>query len=144
MGLDQSLHLEPFIKIPTQYEFWNATIRTCGEHETNNTDKFCSKCGKLIVEQTIQRKSFSWSEDLIGSEDFSHFFMDKDETTILFDNTFGIGFSTEEDELVVITSELIHDMIVEFETKHAKNIQKLEQKLGFKVKVEFGFLNEYR
>ena len=41
MGLDRNIHLEPFIKIPVQYENLSVEIKTCGKHGENYSDKFC-------------------------------------------------------------------------------------------------------
>jgi len=41
MSLDRTIHLEPFIKIPMQYEEYEKEIRTRGEHE--NVDNLYSR-----------------------------------------------------------------------------------------------------
>lgn len=54
MGLDRTTHLEPFIKIPVQYEEYEREIKTCGEHENHKGDKFCPICGKEIKNKKVQ------------------------------------------------------------------------------------------
>ena len=139
MGLDRTIHLEPFIKIPVQYEEYEKEIRTCGEHENYKGDEFCPKCGKRITTQKVTDKSMLWNEELIGSENLYHYV--EDETMYLFSNTKSeMEIDTDENVFTTITPELISSMIAEFLEKHKEDIELLEAKINSKVKVEFGFV----
>jgi uncharacterized Zn finger protein (UPF0148 family) len=139
MGLDRTIHLEPFIKIPVQYEEYEREIKTCGEHENHKGDKFCPICGKEIKNKKVPAKSMLWSEELIGSENLYHYV--EDETMYLFSNTKSqTDIDTDENVFTTLTPELINDMINEFSEKHKEDIILLEAKINSKVKVEFGFV----
>lgn len=139
MGLDRTIHLEPFIKIPVQYEEYEREIKTCGEHENNNGDKFCPICGKEIKNKKVHAKSILWNEELIGSENLYHYV--ENETMYLFSNTKSkTDIDTGENVFTTLTPELINDMIAEFTEKHKEDIILLEAKINLKVKVEFGFV----
>ena len=141
MGLDRTIHLEPFIKIPVQYEEYERGIKTCGEHENHKGDKFCPICGKEIKTQKVPAKSILWNEELIGSESLYHYV--EDETMYLFSNTKSkTDIDTDENVFTTLTPELINDMIAEFIEKHKEDIILLEAKINSKVKVEFGFVYE--
>ena len=139
MGLDTKIHLEPFIKIPTQYREYEREIKTCGKHENHKGDKFCPTCGNEIKVQKVPAKSMLWSEELIGSENFYHYVEDK--TMYLFSGTKSeTDIYTDENVFTILTPELIKIMIVEFTEKHKVDISLLEVKINLKVKVEFGFV----
>lgn len=139
MSLDRTIHLEPFIKIPVQYEHYEKEIKTCGEHENHKGDEFCPKCGKSITTQKIPAKSTLWNEELIGSENLYHYV--EDETMYLFSNTKSeTDIDTDENVFTTLTPELISTMIAEFTEKHKEDIELLEAKIKAKVKVEFGFV----
>lgn len=143
MGLDRTIHLEPFIKIPVQYEEYLRTTKTCGEHENHNGNKYCPICGKEIKTQKVPNKGMLWSEDLIGSENLHHYV--EDETMYLFSNTSSeTDIDIDENVFTTITPELIDQMIAEFTEKHKEDILLLEAKINQKVKVEFGFVYEVR
>jgi uncharacterized Zn finger protein (UPF0148 family) len=123
MSLDRNIHLEPFIKIPVQYDNYEREIKTCGTHENHKGDKFCPICGK----------------EMIGNENFYHYI--EDETMYLFSNTKSkTDIDTNENVFTVLTTELMNTMIAEFSEKHKEDIQLLEVKINSKVKVEFGFV----
>lgn len=139
MSLDRTIHLEPFIKIPMQYEEYDRETRTCGEHENHNGDEFCPKCGKPITKQKVKDKSPLWSEELIGSENLHHY--EEDDMMYLFSNYQNEwDINTDENIFTTITPELIAKMIAEFSKKHKNDIQLLEAKIKSKVIVEFGFV----
>ncbi len=143
MGLDKTIHLEPFIKIPVQYEEYLREIKTCGEHENYNGNKYCPICGKEIKTQKVPDKEMLWSEELIGSENLHHYV--EDETMYLFSNTASqTDIDTDENIFTTITPELINQMIDEFSEKHKEDVILLEAKINQKVKVEFGFVYEVR
>lgn len=141
MGLDRIIHLEPFIKIPVQYENKEHVIRTCGDHENNKSHDFCPICGKKIKTQKVNSKVMLWPDDLIGNDDFVHYI--ENEEMFLFSNL-AADFQIETDENVftTLTTGLIQDMIAEFTETHKENIRLLEAKIKSKVKVEFGFVYE--
>ena len=139
MGLDRNIHLEPFVRIPVQYEHFEREIKTCGEHENHRGDEFCPKCGKAISTQKIPAKSMIWIDELMGSENFYHYV--EGETMYLFSNTKSeTDIDTDENVFTILTPELISTMIAEFTKKHKKDIELLEAKIKAKVKVEFGFV----
>jgi uncharacterized Zn finger protein (UPF0148 family) len=139
MGLDRRIFLEPFIKIPVQYEDFLNEIRTCGEHENHRGDNFCPICGKPVALQKVPAKSMLWSEELIGSENFTHYV--EDEQMYLFSNSYSqTDIDTDENVITTITPERMAEMIAEFSKKHKEDIKLLEKKIKSKVKVEFGFL----
>lgn len=139
MSTYRKIHLEPFIKIPIQFEIHEKEIRTCGEHENHYGDEFCPKCGKKIGIQKIPVESMLWQEELIGSENLSHYI--ENENMYLFSNTHSkLKIITDENVFTTITPELMNNMITEFLEKHKEDIRLLETKIGSKVKVEFGFV----
>ncbi len=139
MGLDKTIHLEPFIKIPVQYEEYEREIKTCGEHENHKGDKFCPICGKEIKTQKVPTKSMLWDEDLIGSENLYHYV--ENEIMYLFSNKKSkTDINTDENVFTTLTPELINDMINKFTERHKEDIILLEAKINSKVKVEFGFV----
>ena len=139
MGLDRTIHLEPFIKIPVQYEEYEREIKTCGEHENHKGDKFCPICGKEIKNKKVPAKSMLWNEELIGSQNLYHYV--EDEYMFLFSNyRMKTYIEVEENIFTTITHELIQEMIAEFTEKHKEDIILLEAKINSKVKVEFGFV----
>lgn len=139
MSLDRDIRLEPFIKIPVQYDFYEQEIKTCGEHENHKGDKFCPKCGKEVKTQKVPAKSQLWCEELIGNENFFHYI--EDETMYLFSNTKSkTDIDTSENVFTTLTTELMNSMMAEFAEKHKEDIQLLEAKINSKVKVEFGFV----
>ena len=139
MGLDRIIHLEPFIKIPVQYEIYERETKTCGEHENHNGDSFCPICGKKITLQKVPDKEMLWCEELIGNENFNHYI--EDEVMYLFSNTKSkTVIDMDENIVIVLTTELMDTRITEFSEKHKEDIQLLEAKINSKVKVEFGFV----
>lgn len=139
MGLSRTIHLEPFIKIPVQYEEYQREIKTCGEHENHKGDKFCPICGKEIKTEKVPAKSMIWIDGLIGNENLYHYI--EDETMYLFSNTISeIDIDTDENVFTILTPELINTMISEFTRKHKEDIILLEAKINAKLKVEFGFV----
>lgn len=140
MGVDRTIHLRPFIKIPVQYESYEQEIKTCGEHE-NNIDKFCPKCGKEITIKKIQKSKMIWCDDLIDNCRLWQY-VERD-TMYLFSNFSSKNkIDTEENIFTILTHKLIDTMIEEFYEKHENEIKLLEEKLNIKIPVEFGFLNE--
>ncbi len=140
MGLNGTIYLEPFIKIPVQYEEYEKEIKTCGEHENHKGYKFCPICGKGIITQKVPAKLVLWSEELIGSDNLYHYI--ENGTMYLFSNLSSkTDINMQENVLTTITTELIDEMIDEFTEKHKKDILLLEAKINSKVKVEFGFVN---
>lgn len=139
MSLDRNIHLEPFIKIQVQYENYEREIKTCGEHENHNGDKFCPSCGKEITTQKVPAKSMLWCEELIGNENFYHY-IENDEMYLFSNTKSKTDINTDENVFTTLTTELINIMIAEFSEKHKEDIQLLEAKINSKVKVEFGFV----
>lgn len=140
MGLNGTIYLEPFIKIPVQYEEYEKEIKTCGEHENHKGYKFCPICGKEIITQKVPAKLVLWSEELIGNDNLYHYI--ENGTMYLFSNLSSkTDINMQENVLTTITTELIDEMIDEFTEKHKKDILLLEAKINSKVKVEFGFVN---
>ena len=139
MSLDRHIHLEPFIKIPVQYENHEREIKTCGEHENHKRDKFCPICGKEIITQKVPAQSMLWCEELIGNENFYHYI--ENEEMYLFSNTKSkTNINTDENVFTTLTPELMNTMIAEFSEKHKDDIHLLETKINSKIKVEFGFV----
>lgn len=139
MSLDRNIHLEPFIKIPVQYENYEREIKTCGEHENHKGDKFCPICGKEITTQKVPAKSMLWCEELIGNENFCHY-IENDEMYLFSNTKSKTDIDTDENVFTTLTHELMNIMIAEFSEKHKEDIQLLEAKINLKVKVEFGFV----
>lgn len=141
MGLDRTIHLKPFIKIPIHYKEYESEIKTCGEHINHKGDKFCPICGKQIITQKVPKKSILWVEDLIDSENLYAYV--EDETMYLFSNLISENeIDTNENVFTTLTSELINNMIADFSERHKEDIRLLENKINSKVKVEFGFVYE--
>jgi hypothetical protein len=141
MSLSRILHLEPFIRLPIQYEVCTEVINICENHgKSINGDKFCGKCGSRIIEKEIEFKQRLHYFELMDNEHFVCYF--EDESMYLSSNLYSFGFSTRGDEYQPITPEKIKSAIKKFKTKHKKDIQALEEKLGIAIEVEFGFLNE--
>jgi len=139
MSLDRIIHLEPFIKIPVQYENYKREIKTCGKHENHKGDKFCPICGKEITTQKVPDKSMLWCEELIGNENFYHY-IENDEMYLFSNTKSKTDIDTDENVFTVLTPDLMNTMIAEFSEKHNEDIQLLEAKINSKVKVEFGFV----
>jgi len=139
MSLYPYIRLEPFIKIPVQYESYEREIRTCGEHKNYKGDKFCPICGKEIIKQKEPHESMLWCEDLIGNENFFHYI--ENEEMYLFSNSKSkTNIDTSENVFTTLTPDLMNTMITEFLEKHKDDILLLEAKINSKVKVEFGFV----
>jgi hypothetical protein len=140
MGLNGTIYLEPFIKIPVQYEEYEKEIKTCGEHENHKGYKFCPTCGKEIITKKIPAKLVLCSEELIGNDNLYPYI--ENGTMYLFSNsTSKTDINTKENVFTTITTELIKEMVDEFTEKHKEDILLLEAKINSKVKVEFGFVN---
>ena len=139
MSLDRNIHLEPFIKIPVQYENYEREIKTCGKHENHKGDKFCPTCGKEITTQKLLDKSMLWCEELIGNENFYHY-IENDEIYLFSNTKSKTDIDTDENVFTILTPELMSTMIAEFSEKHKEDVQLLEAKINSKIKVEFGFM----
>ncbi len=138
MELDRNIHIEAFIKIPIQYEEYQRTIKTCGQHENHKGDAFCPICGGKIKEVKRPDKSMMWCEELIGNENFYHY--TEGETMYLFSNMYDCGVNTEENTFTKLTPQLIKEKIHYFETQHKQDIELLREKINVDIKVEFGFV----
>lgn len=142
MGVSLDIYLEPFIRVPKQYNLYEANFRTCGDHRNHNNDKFCPECGKEIVILSETKKSVIHPDDLIGNDNLWYIF--QEEMMYLLSNKHKFGFDHEEYvEPIIITPELLAQKINEFEDKHKEDIDLLKEKLNIDVKVEFGYIQRY-
>ena len=142
MGLDRTIHIEAFIKIPVQYEEYQRTVKTCGEHENHKGDSFCPICGKEIKEVKQPAKSMMWCDELIGNENFYHY--TEGEIMYLFSNMYDCGIDSKENTFTTLTPELMQEKIHYFEAKHKEDIELLRAKINADIKVEFGFVYDVR
>jgi hypothetical protein len=138
MGLDRTIHVEAFIKIPIQYHEREITIRTCGEHEDHRGCAFCPVCGKEIKEVKQPTKTQVAFEDFTEQDNLWDY--TEGETMYLFSNLYDCGIETEENTFTTLTPELIQEKIHCFEAKHKNDIKLLAAKINAEIKVEFGFL----
>ena len=142
MGIDRTIHLEAFIKIPIQYTDYIKTIRTCGKHVNYKNDIFCPLCGDEIKEENKSSKAAIWCDELIGNNNFWNYV--ENETMYLFSNLYNCGVNTEENIFIVIDENIIKEKILLFKDKHGNDIKLLETKLKINIKVEFGFVYDVR
>lgn len=140
MGVDRTTHIEAFIKIPIQYEDGVETIRTCGKHRDYKKTLYCPECGKPITIKEQTTKYVVHPEDLIGNDNLYPYF--EHETMYLFSNTYNCGIELLENDMNIITGNLIKEKIRIFKEQHGNEITILKDKLGIDVKVEFCALYE--
>jgi len=140
MGIDRTIYLEAYVKIPIQHKDFIRIIKTCGEHENNKGDNFCPICGDEIIEQSFTDKYEMWIDEIIGNENL--WSITRDGYMYLFSNIHDCGISTEMNEFYDINSDLIKSKISKFQTLHDLEIKTIESRLGHEVNVCFGFMYE--
>jgi len=133
-----NIKLEPYIVIPTNYINFEKTIKTCGEHETFNWDKYCSKCGKKIIEKKVITKRNLCAYDLLGCENLAHYFIG--EFMYLFSNKIEYIQHQYQTNIFEINVDIIDDMKEQFVNHHKDDIATLEKRIGSKIDVKFGYL----
>lgn len=139
MGLSRSIHLGPFVKIPVQYKEIDNVSYGCGEHTFHRDYKFCPTCGKEGINIRSKDKQMVWPEDLIGSERMYKYV--EGETMYLLSNVFLLtDIDAEENKFETLDHNRIIDMLQEFSSKFKEEIKTLEERIGQKVTVEFGFV----
>lgn len=143
MGLSRNICIEPFIRIPIQYKDYEYEIRTCGEHENENCDKYCPICGKPIYSIILKEKREinTYWELINDMEDEAFCSHTKDSWMYLWSNyQKGLKIDTDANIYTQITPELMSDMIDDFKNTHKEDILRLEARLNREINVEFGFL----
>jgi hypothetical protein len=138
MGIDRTIHLGAFIKIPIQYKEDIETVRTCGKHENHSDDNFCPICGDKIkeIKQPLEIEMDIY--DIIGNSNFINY--NEENVMYLFSNLYNCEIETEYNVFTTLTSKLIQEKINFFEKKHINDINLLKTKLNIDIKVEFGFV----
>lgn len=142
MSRERTIHLEPFIKIPKQYQLSKKTIRVCEIHgEKHQADKFCKQCGREIITKEIDVKRRLWCCNILGNENLMEH--NEGNFTYLMSNLTGVcdTYTDPEDNKVYSLDESnIEALKKEFETKHASDIEILKRELEIKIEVDFGLI----
>lgn len=139
MGLDRTIHLEPFIKIPLQYEHYKRQGRSCGEHEDFAQNKYCPKCGKKITLMDIPDMGVIPVDELIGNENLISY-EEEGYMYLLSNYEMHVEIDTSENVFTTITAELISTMIAEFTEQFKNEIKLLQEKIQLPIQVQFGFV----
>ena len=138
------MSLKAFIKIPVQkgnYKFKQNICARDVEHRIQMSAKFCHICGARVVGEDVDKfvnmtlremlpdgNAYSLFDYTI-EKDFMYIFSKSLEDLDDFSNTF------------TINSDVVKDVIEEFCQEHSFEIEELEEYLGHKVQVEFGYIN---
>ncbi len=140
MGTSRSIHLGPFVRIPTQYKVTEINKPTCVDgHKVYNGDKFCPECGKPIHIITVPKSREMGQWELLDGEKLYTYH--EGETTYFLSNIFlSTRIDTEENKFTVIDHNHILEMLKEFSEAFKDEIATLEAKIGQKLTVEFGFV----
>jgi len=140
MGTSRSIHLGPFVRIPTQYETTETKKPICvDKHRVYNGDKFCPECGKPIQEITVPKSRALNRWDFFDNEKL--FVYHEGEATYFLPNIFlDSHVDTEENKFAIIDHTRIIEMLKEFSETFQDEIAVLEAKVGQKLTVEFGFV----
>lgn len=140
MGTSRSIHLGPFVRIPTQYKVTEIKKPTCVDgHKVYNGDKFCPECGKPVQEITVPKSRAMDHWDLLDDEKLYTYH--EGETTYFLSNRYlDTRIDTDENKFSVIDHNRILEMLKEFSETFKDEIATLEAKVGQKLTVEFGFV----
>ena len=140
MGLSRSIHLGPFVRIPTQYKVTEIKKPTCVDgHKVYNGDKFCPECGKPIQVILIPKSRELGQWELLDGENL--FTYHEGETTYFLPNlSLDTQIATDENKFAVVDHNRILEMLKEFSETFKDEIATLEAKVGQKLTVEFGFV----
>lgn len=140
MGTSRTIHLGPFVRIPTQYEITETKKGICVDnHRVYNGDKFCRECGKAVQQITVPESRALNSWDYFDNEKL--FVYDEGETSYFLSNLFlDTRIDTGENKFAVIDHSQILEMLKEFSETFKDEIATLEAKVDQKLTVEFGFV----
>lgn len=142
MSIDRTIHLQPFIKIPKQYQTGKKTIRACEIHGENHSgDKFCKQCGRIITTKEIDVQYRIWYEEITGNENlWEH---GDGDFTYLMSNLVGVCDTYTDlldNKVYSLNESNIEALKKEFEIKHAPDIEILKKELGIEIEVDFGLI----
>lgn len=140
MGYSSIVVLAPYIKIPIQHKTVENEIYTCGEHINLYGEKYCPRCGKENFTEKVYTNRRIWINELIEEVDLFYEYVYEDFMYIFSNKRLKYSISTDYDVFTTITPELINSAISEFKDTYFDKIKLLEQKIGFEVNVEFGFV----
>lgn len=134
--------IEPFIKIPIQYEMVLKQGKHCPKNHTNNKNEFtfCPVCGEKLLVLKVQQSKPILIADIIGNENFISFF---DEDFMFINSNIKNDFHIKPNSCKEITSNIIDSCILKFKELHKKDIELLENKIGSPVTVLFGVVNDF-
>ena len=137
MGLDTTIHLEPFFKIKTIKETCKEKIKICPNHGKINSD-YCPVCGNVSHNSTEDVEYYTDIAEITGNEELwcynSH-----NEYTYIFSNLYGSGFdSPEENEMVIVNIKEIKKHIEIFKQMHETSIEKIQIYVKKEIKIEYG------
>jgi hypothetical protein len=143
MSLD--VYVGPYIKFPTQKENIDKPIKVCGNSHVfleHTEHSFCPKCGLKIKDGVSTQVYTVYVYEIVGDDVFIQ--MDYGGNSFIYGNDTRIGFRTDNyEEPIPITPEVIEEQKNNFLERYQEDIVKLEESFGFKLVIEFGYLEQY-
>jgi hypothetical protein len=139
------VYVGPYIKFPTQKENIDKPIKVCEDNHEFSPHfgySFCPQCGSKVVVSTISKEYTVYAYEIVGDDVFIQ--MDVGGNSFIYSNDTRIGFRSDNyEEPIPITPEVIEEQKNEFLERYQKHITKLEETFGFKLVIEFGYLEQY-
>lgn len=151
MSIDHTIRLTPYLKIKTDQTLETQTsfLSCCYPYGPKSEDKFCSLCGKALLQKTKDVKidiiDFDEVEQLIEDSLISLLQSEQDGFHVYIPNDGRMDGlpDLEEDIVFEITPSIISSFLLQFKAKYKKEIEMLQEIYGHTPEILFGVISEY-
>lgn len=141
MGRCTTIYIGVGIKIPTQKKHYTSLERKCKCKTHYDNSRFCSDCGKRILELSVNKTYNLDSEGLIGNDNFFHKY--EDGYTIFMSNLGHGIMEVEPENIVQIDNQGIEKFKKEFINYHSNDMKLLSDKTSTVLSLDFFCLYKY-